>query len=397
MTASPVGPVAPATAGGCHGAAEPLPLGPHRIWPPVVLAPMAGVTNRTFRTLCAAFGGGLYVAEMVSARALRFGDHKTWHSYVDFDPAEQIRSLQLYATDPTDVAEAVRLLVGEGRVDHLDLNFGCPAPKITRKGGGSAIPLKPNLLRAIVRAAVSNAGDVPVSVKCRVGLDERLVTYRTVGQVAAEEGCAWVALHGRTAVQLYGGAADWAPIAELKASCSIPVLGNGDVFTAEDALRLVHETGCDGVVIGRGCLGRPWLFAELDAAFRGKPVPPPPRFGQVMAVMGRHVDALTVAKGELLALREFRKHLSWYAKGYALGVDVRRQLAAVSTRADLEALLGRLDPDALPTPGSERLPRAKSSAQAKVALPDGYLDDLDDASPPTASAVDDALLAHAGG
>ncbi|MCC6438066.1 MAG: tRNA dihydrouridine synthase DusB [Acidimicrobiales bacterium] len=365
-----------------HPVPPALPLGPHRIWPPVVLAPMAGVTNRVFRTLCAGFGGGLYVAEMVSARALRFGDRKTWDSYVDFDPAERIRSLQLYATDPTDVAEAVRRLVGEGRLDHLDLNVGCPAPKITRKGGGSAIPLKANLLRSIVRAAVTNAGTVPVSVKCRIGLDERLVTYRTVGEVAAGEGCAWVALHGRTAVQLYGGQADWRPIAELKAASPIPVLGNGDLFTASDALRMVEETGCDGVVIGRGCLGRPWLFAELDAAFRGDPVPVAPRFGVVMAVLRGHLDALTEAKGEPAALREFRKHLSWYAKGYAIGVDVRRQLAQVSTRVGLEAVLALLDPDAAPAPGSERLPRAKSSSQRRVALPDGYLDELDDATPP---------------
>lgn len=373
-----------------------LPLGPHRIWPPVVLAPMAGVTNRVFRTLCASFGGGLYVAEMVSARALRFGDRKTWDGYVDFDPAERIRSLQLYATDPTDVAEAVRRLVGDGRVDHLDLNFGCPAPKITRKGGGSAIPLKANLLRAIVRAAVANAGSVPVSVKCRIGLDERLVTYRTVGAVAADEGCAWVALHGRTAVQLYGGQADWRPIAELKAASPIPVLGNGDVFTAADALRMMDQTGCDGVVIGRGCLGRPWLFAELDAAFRGEAVPETPRFGAVVVVLRRHLDALVEAKGEPAAVREFRKHLSWYAKGYAVGVDVRRRLAQVAARAELEALLGELDPDAEATPGTERLPRAKSSTQRRVALPDGYLDDLDDATPP-APAEDPDLLAVSGG
>ncbi len=365
-----------------------LPLGPHRIWPPVVLAPMAGVTNRVFRTLCAGFGGGLYVAEMVSARALAYGDRKSWDGYVDFDPGERIRSLQLYATDPADVAEATRRLVGEGRVDHLDLNFGCPAPKITRKGGGSAIPLKPNLLRAIIAAAVANAGDIPVSVKCRIGLDDQLVTYRTVGRVAAEEGCAWVALHGRTAVQLYGGTADWRPIAELKASCPIPVLGNGDVFTAADALRLMAETGCDGVVIGRGCLGRPWLFAELDAAFRGEPVPPSPRFGAVMAVLRRHLDALIDAKGEPAAVREFRKHLSWYAKGYTIGSDVRRRLGQVATVSELEDVLAGLDPDAELVPGGERLARAKSSYQRRVALPDGYLDDLDDATPPPAEHPD---------
>ncbi len=361
-----------------------LSLGTARIWPPVVLAPMAGVTNRAFRELCASFGGGLYIAEMVSARALRHGDQKSWTSYVDFGPSESIRSLQLYATDPSDVAEAVRALVDQDRVDHLDLNFGCPAPKITRRGGGAAIPLKPRLLAAIVHAAVSNAGAVPVTVKCRIGLNDELLTYRTVGRVAEEEGCAWVALHGRTAVQLYGGAADWAPIAELKASCSIPVLGNGDIFTAEDALRLRDRTGCDGVVVGRGCLGRPWLFADLDRAFRGEAIAEPPSFATVMEVIGRHIDLLMQTKPEAFALRDFRKHLSWYAKGYALGIDVRRRLAMVSTRRDLEVVLAQLDPTARPAPGSERLPRAKSSAQAHVALPAGYLDHLDDDQPPCA-------------
>lgn len=376
---------------------------------------MAGVTNRAFRELCASFGGGLYVAEMVSARALRFGDRKSWEQYVDFAdgprhapaepsgrdaPAERpgvtLRSLQLYATDPADVAESVRMLVAEDRVDHLDLNFGCPAAKITRRGGGAAIPLKPRLLGAIVRAAVANAGAVPVTVKCRIGLDDSLHTFRNVGRVAEDEGCAWVALHGRTAVQLYGGQADWRPIAELKAHCRVPVLGNGDVFTAADALRLQAETGCDGVVIGRGCLGRPWLFRDIDRAYRGEAPLDPPRFGEVMTVIRRHVELLLRAKGEPVALRDFRKHLSWYAKGYHLGVDVRRRLAQVNTMADLEALLATLDPEAQATPGSERLPRGKSSPQRRVALPDGYLDNLDD---DTAPATDDELdaLALSGG
>jgi len=383
-TAVVTGPASVPAEGQDHLPQVGLALGAHRIWPPVVLAPMAGVTNRAFRRLCASFGGGLFVSEMVSARALRFGDHKTWTGYVDFAPDEAIRSLQLYATDPADVAEAVRRLVAEDRVDHLDLNFGCPAPKITRKGGGSAIPLKPRLLAAIVRAAVANAGSVPVTVKCRIGLDERLVTYRDVGRVAEDEGCAWVALHGRTAVQLYGGAADWAPIAELKAGCAIPVLGNGDVFTAADAVRLHAETGCDGVVIGRGCLGRPWLFADLDRAYRGDAASEAPPFGVVMDVIRRHLGLLLESKAEPVAIRDFRKHLSWYAKGYALGVDIRRRLAAVFTIDDLEALLAELDPTARAAPGSERLPRGKSSPQARVALPDGYLDNLDDDRPPAA-------------
>src|SRR5512135_156894 len=268
-----------------------LRLGGVRVWPPVVLAPMAGVTNPPFRTLCRRYGAGLYVSEMITARALVEGNRKTL-LLASFGAEEETRSLQLYGVDPQYVGEAVRLLVGEGRVDHLDMNFGCPVRKVTSKGGGAAIPLKPRLLRAIVRAAVGAAGGVPVTLKFRIGIDERYQTY-------LEEGCAAVALHARTAAQLYDGEARWDAIARLKRAVTrIPVLGNGDVWEAGDALRMMRTTGCDGVVVGRGCLGRPWLFRDLADVFSGRAPENPPTFGTVVDVMTGHARLLADWIGE---------------------------------------------------------------------------------------------------
>src|SRR5207244_2770468 len=246
-------------------------IGPLSGWPPVVLAPMAGVTNPPFRSLCRGYGAGLYVSEMITARALVEGNRNTL-LMASFGEEETTRSLQLYGVDPYHVGEAVRLLVGEGRLDHLDMNFGCPVRKVTSKGGGAAIPLKPRLLRNIVAAAVRAAGKVPVTIKFRIGIDERYSTYLDAGRIAQEEGCAAVALHARTAAQLYDGLARWDAIARLKQAVTrIPVLGNGDIWEAEDALRMMRATGCDGVIVGRGCLGRPWLFRDLADVFDGRP------------------------------------------------------------------------------------------------------------------------------
>src|SRR5207253_2088825 len=245
------------------GEFRPFALGPLAIWPPVVLAPMAGVTNHPFRSLCREYGGGLYVSEMITARGIVEGHAKT-RLLAGGPPDERPRSVQLYGSDPAVMGEAVRRIAADG-VDHVDINFGCPAPKITRRGGGSAIPLKPRLMARLVRAAVQAAGDVPVTVKVRTGIDERLLTYRDAGRVAEDEGAAAIGLHARTAAQLYGGDADWSAIAHLKGAVRIPVLGNGDVWECWDALRMLRATGCDGVIVGRGCLGRPWLFAELAA------------------------------------------------------------------------------------------------------------------------------------
>lgn len=368
------------------GEFPPIPIGPYRVWPPVVLAPMAGVTNPPFRTLCRRFGAGLYVSEMITARALVEGNRKTL-LLASFDPQETVRSLQLYGVDPHYVGEAVRFLVGEGRIDHLDMNFGCPVRKVTSRGGGAAIPLKPRLLRNIVRAAVAAAGTVPVTIKFRKGIDDGHTTYLDSGGIGEDEGCAAVALHARTAAQLYDGEADWDAIGRLKQKVTrIPVLGNGDVWEAEDALRMMRSTGCDGVVVGRGCLGRPWLFRDLADVFDGRAPPDPPTFGGVAEVMLEHARLLAAWLGEEPGLRSFRKHSSWYTKSFPGSAPLRQRLMSASTVAEVEAALLTVDPGLPFPPEGMRVQRGKSGGTQKVALPHGYLDDLEDDTPPGALA-----------
>lgn len=365
------------------GEFAPIPLGEREVWPPVVLAPMAGVTNWPFRTLCRDFGAGLYVSEMITARPLVEGREKTL-KLADFGPDESPRSLQLYGVDPYYVGEAVKRLVDEGRVDHIDMNFGCPVRKVTAKGGGSAIPVRPLLLRNIVRAAVSNAGPVPVTIKFRMGIDDELLTYEDAGRIGEDEGCAWVALHARTAAQLYDGEAQWDAIARLKALVTrIPVLGNGDIWEAWDALRMMRQTGCDGVVVGRGCLGRPWLFRDLAAVFAGEEPPDPPTFGEVASVALEHARRLAGWMGEGPAMRAFRRHSSWYTKGFRGSAQLRQELMQVSTLEALERILRSHDPYEPFPPGAMRVSRGKTSGTQKVSLPEGFLvDRLTNATPP---------------
>ena len=356
-------------------APAPLRIGPHLVSPPVVLAPMAGITNSPFRRLCREFGGGLYVSEMITTRALVERDAETMR-LIEFAPDEQPRSLQLYGVDPVVVREAVTMLVAEDRADHIDLTFGCPVPKVTRRGGGAALPWKRDLLRAVLRAAVTAAGRVPVTMKMRKGIDDDRLTYLEAGRIAEEEGVAAVALHGRTAAQAYSGAADWSAVARLKAHVTtVPVLGNGDVWEASDALRMMAETGCDGVVVGRGCLGRPWLFRSFDRAFAGLPDDPHPTLGEVAAVMRRHAGLMVEWAGEDKGAREFRKHVSWYLKGFGVGGETRNALALVSSLAELDDLLGTLDASQPFPRESIGAPRGRLGSPRRVVLPEGWLDD----------------------
>ena len=375
-----------------HRGQPPLRIGPLTVDPPVVLAPMAGVTNAPFRRLCRRYGGGLYVSEMITARALVEGNAKTVRM-ITFAPDEQPRSLQLYGTDPAVLGEAVHRLAGGGLVDHIDLNFGCPAPKVTRRGGGAALPVKRALLRAIVRACVGAAQPygVPVTMKFRMGVRDDVLTSVDAGRIGEEEGVAAVALHARTAEQLYSGAARWDAIAELKAAVTaIPVLGNGDIQEAADALAMVAETGCDGVVVGRGCLGRPWLFGELEAVFAGREPAPAPWLGEVIIVMAEHARLLADWLGEDGGLRDFRKHTGWYLTGYPVGPAVRRRLAAVSSLSELDDLLATLDPSLEVVPGGLRAHRGHTNGPRPVHLPHGWLDDPDDLTPLPSEA--DALV-----
>ncbi len=361
------------------------------VWPPVVLAPMAGVTNAPFRTLCREFGAGLYVSEMITARGLVEGHLKT-RRLSHFSPEENPRSIQLYGTEPVSMYEAVRILVSEDRVDHVDLNFGCPMPKVTRKGGGAALPLKPKLLASIVKAAIDAAESIPVTLKFRVGTDDEHQTFLDTGRIAEDLGAASIALHARTAEQLYSGEANWTKIEALKQSVTaLPVFGNGDIWEPWDALRMMRSTGCDGVVVGRGCLGRPWLFGDLASVFGatpesgGKEPTDPPLLKEVCDTMIRHAGLLVDWAGPQ-GIKDFRKHTSWYLKGYATGPAARHALKMIDSLDDLKLCLSNLNFDLSLDPESLRIPRSHRGGPRKVSLPEGWLNNPDDVTPPPAEA-----------
>jgi len=369
-----------------------LTLGRHQVAPPVVLAPMAGITNVAFRRLCREQGGGVYVCEMITTRALVERIPKTL-KMIAFAPDEEFRSLQLYGVDPDVTAAAVRMIAEDNLADHVDLNFGCPVPKVTRRGGGAALPWRHKLFGRIVKQAVDAAATagIPLTIKMRKGIDDDHLTYVEAGLIAQDAGVAAVALHARTAEQRYSGTADWDAIATLKQALDVPVLGNGDIWEAADALRMVEQTGVDGVVIGRGCLGRPWLFADLQAAFTGGRAPALPTLGEVAAIMSRHAHLLVEALAdERHGCADFRKHVAWYLKGFPVGGDLRRSLAMVSSLAELDDLLGRLDPT-LPFP-EESLgqPRGRINAPGKVTLPYGWLASRDDDTVPEGAELENS-------
>lgn len=364
LTATPPARTAPA-----------LRIGPLELDAPVVLAPMAGITNTAFRRLCREYGNGLYVSEMITSRALVERTPESMR-LIRHHPSESVRSIQLYGVDPTTVAEAVTMLVAEDRADHIDLNFGCPVPKVTRKGGGAALPWKLPLFRQIVEGAVQAAGRVPLTVKMRKGIDPDHLTYLEAARAAEGAGVAAIALHARTASEFYSGHADWSAIATLKeAITDVPVLGNGDIWSAEDALRMMNETGCDGVVVGRGCLGRPWLFGDLAAAFAGSDERFRPSLGQVAGAFRRHAELLAdFFESEERGCRDIRKHVAWYFKGYAVGGDLRARLATVESLAQLDELLATLD-WSQPYPGEAAEGQRGRAGSPKVpSLPDRWLE-----------------------
>lgn len=377
--------------------AKPLRIGPIEVDAPVVLAPMAGITNMAYRRLCREYGAGLYVCEMITSRALVERTPVSMQ-LIQHHESETPRSIQLYGVEPNTVAEAATILVAEDRADHIDLNFGCPVPKVTRKGGGAALPWKLDLFKDLVEKTVKAAGDVPVTVKMRKGIDADHLTYLDAARIARDAGVAAISLHARTANEHYSGHADWSAIATLKeAITDIPVLGNGDIWSAADALRMVDETGCDGVVVGRGCLGRPWLFGDLAAAFRGEDVRAMPSLGDVATAFRRHAELLVEFFGsEDHGCRDARKHVSWYFKGYPIGGDVRSALSMASSLQEIDDLLGQLDWTA-PYPGADvEGPRGRAGHPKRTALPDRWLEsrDVDEAFRKVLAAAE---LHHSGG
>ncbi len=371
-----------------------LRIGDIEVAVPVVLAPMAGITNPAYRRLCReqaeagapdARPAGLFVCEMITSRGIVERIPKTFEM-LHFDEGDPVKSVQLYGVDPAVVATATAILCGELGIDHIDLNFGCPVPKVTRRGGGGVLPWKRDRLEAILRAAVNAAAPygVPVTMKTRKGIDDHHLTYLDAGRIAEQAGVAAIALHGRTVAQAYGGEADWEAVAELVDAVSIPVLGNGDIWEAGDAVRMMAETGCAGVVVGRGCLGRPWLFRDLAARLRlegSEEAPVLPTLGEVMTMVRRHGELLAKTQGERHGLTDLRKHMAWYFKGFGLGGELRHALGMVSSFAELDELFARLDPDAPFPTGEVGTPRGRQgSPRERVTVPYGWLESqvLDD-------------------
>ena len=356
----------------------PVDLGPVRVETPVVLSPMAGVTNWPFRVLCEEYGlDGLYVAEMITARALVARNPKALR-LCRFAPGERIRSLQLYGVNPVIVEQAARIVVDEDMADHVDLNFGCPVPKVTRRGGGSALPWKTDLFREIIQRVVRvcDEANIPVTAKIRIGIDHDHETFHEAGHIAQEEGCKAVTLHARTTAEYYGGHSDWSRIGELVSELDIPVFGNGDIWGADDALAMVEQTGCAGVAIGRDCQGRPWLFADIKHAFAGSGKRTNPTLGEVGRIIVRHAQLLTefYDGDERMAVHDLRKHVAWYLKGFPVGGATRRAFMECESLADVEREVAQLNQDA---PYPERVvdkPRGRVRFQKKVHLPYGWLD-----------------------
>jgi len=359
---------------------------------PVVLAPMAGITNAAFRRLCREQGAGLFVSEMVTARALIERREETFR-LIKPGVGETPRSIQLYAVDPVVLGKAVDLLGSENLADHIDLNFGCPVPKVTRRGGGAALPYKRRLFSAIVEAAVKNASKygIPITVKMRVGIDSDHQTFLESAKSAADLGVAWVSLHARTAAQLYEGRSDWNKITQLVehlAPTGVPVLGNGDIWSGADAVNMINQTGCNGVVVGRGCLGRPWLFADLVSALNGENTRVNPTLFEVRDVMLRHGQLLVeYFENEDRAMRDIRKHMAWYLKGFSVPREIRSTLGMVTSLAHMSELLSHLEDQPYPQAVGDA-PRGRTSHGRAVSLPDGWLDDPDEFANIT---IDDAI------
>lgn len=365
---------------------------------PVILAPMAGVTNMPFRVLCREIeeeltgtSSGLYVCEMITARAMVARNKKTLHM-TTFADVETPRSMQLYTVDPKFTYEAVRMIVEENIADHVDMNFGCPVPKVTRKGGGCAIPYKRRLYGNIVDAAVRAAegSGIPITVKFRIGIDDEHHTHLDAGRIAAEVGAAAVALHARTGAERYSGTAHWDEIGRLVEhmdGTGVPVIGNGDIFAADDAAKMMEQTGCHGVEVGRGCLGRPWLFAQLGAQLRGEEIPLEPTLGQVASIIYRHAELLAAHDGEEHACRDIRKHTGWYLRGFPVGGEFRKSLAQVSSLAELkERLVPIADSEEKAQHADDA--RGRQGSAGKIALPEGWLDDPQDDTVPEGAEIE---------
>lgn len=311
-------------------------IGKVKIENPSVLAPMAGVTDLAFRLLAKEMGCGLVVSEMVSAKGLLYENCRT-QELIRIDPRERPTAIQLFGSVPDELAEAARRVAASG-ADIIDFNMGCPTHKIVRNGEGSALLRFPELAEKILKAMVA-AVDIPVTVKIRAGWDENSINAVEIAKRAEQAGVSAIAVHGRTREQFYGGNADWEIIRQVKRAVTIPVIGNGDVRTVHDAERLLLETGCDGVMVGRAACGNIWIFRQIAEYLKEKNIPPPPSFAERGTTMLRHLDMLTELKGEHIAIREMRRHAVCYVKGFPRSAELRTRFNQALKREDFRQIL----------------------------------------------------------
>ena len=310
---------------------------------PFFLAPLAGVTDSSYRQICHQMGAGLVYTEMVSAKGLYYKDKNT-DKLLEISRAEGPAAFQIFGSEPDMIRYAAGALADRENV-LLDINMGCPVPKIVRNGEGSALLKDPDLVFRLVEAAVAVAGK-PVTAKIRIGWSSESINGVEVAKAVEAAGAAAVAVHGRTREQFYSGRADWSVIRKIREQVSIPVIGNGDVMSGEDAIRMMEETGCHFVMIARGAMGNPWIFREAKALFEGKEKPDPPSLDERIQVIRKHLDLVLRAKGEYVGIREMRKQVAWYLKGVRGSSEVRRTVNTIQDPRELIQLL-----ESLKTPG----------------------------------------------
>ena len=313
-----------------------MQIGEIKLAAPLALAPMAGITDLPFRLICRRLGCGMTVSERVSAKGLLYKNVKTTEM-LRIDDSERPTAIQLFGSVPEELAEAARMVEASG-ADMIDFNMGCPVPKIVNNGEGSALMKQPQLAHDIL-AAMVKAVKIPVTVKFRAGWDDSSRNAVEIAKAVEAAGVSAVAVHGRTRQQFYEGKADWGIIAEVKQAVKVPVFGNGDIFTVEDGLRMLAETGVDGLMIGRGADGNPWIFRELAAVLRGEERPAAPSLQERLAQAAEHLDMLIDYKGEHISVKEMRRHISAYLKGLPHAAEFRGRFHKVDTREQFMELL----------------------------------------------------------